>query len=165
MVYELFVTVIYDVKKIGIWQSSEDAERLAQTSPVQLPGQIRVQDINGRDASNQLTGQPDGKITADDRQIIGNFQPKWEGSMTNRFVYKNFDFSFVLFARMGMKVLVPYVSSDGSAAGYTFFMQGRNNQLKVDYWTPTTNSLEAMPQASWRRCVTTALAEVWLREY
>jgi TonB-dependent starch-binding outer membrane protein SusC len=46
---------------------------------------------------------------------------------------------------MGMKVLVPYVTSDGTFAGYNFFMQSRNNQLKVDYWTPD-NPTNAFPQ-------------------
>jgi len=127
------LTVIYDVKKIGIWQTG-DAGLSTQTSPVQKPGQIRVQDLNG-----------DNVINASDRQVIGNFQPQWEGGMTNRVTFKNFDFSIQLTARMGSKILVPYVSTDGSGNGYTFFMQSRNNQLKVDYWTPT-NPTNAFPR-------------------
>ena len=120
------LTVIYDVKNIGIWQTSDSAKGLvaAQKSPVQYPGQIRIQDING-----------DGKIDANDRQILGNFQPAWEGGLTNRFYYKGFDLSIVIFARMGMKVLVPYLSADGGANGYPFFNQGRANQIKINYWT------------------------------
>ncbi len=120
------LTVIYDVKKLGIWQLSDSAKGLlaAQTSPVQFPGQIRVQDLNG-----------DNKIDQNDRQIIGNFQPEWEGGITNTFRYKHFDLSVVIFARMGMKVVVPYVTADGGSQGFPFFMQGRVNQLKVNYWT------------------------------
>jgi TonB-dependent starch-binding outer membrane protein SusC len=77
----------------------------------------------------------DHKIDAADRQIIGNFQPQWEGGITNRFAFKSFDLSIVFFARMGMKVLVPYITADGGSQGFPFFMQGRNNQLKVNYWT------------------------------
>jgi TonB-linked SusC/RagA family outer membrane protein len=128
------LSVIYDVKKIGIWQTDDAAELAEQTSPVQYPGQIRVEDKNG-----------DNKIDAADRQIIGNFQPKWEGGLTNRFSFKNFDLTAVMYARMGMKVLVPYVTSDGGFQGYTFFMQSRNNQLKVDYWTPE-NPTNAFPR-------------------
>lgn len=127
------LTVIYDLKKLGIWQTDDSTKGVIaqQTSPIQYPGQVRVQDLNG-----------DGKITSADRQIIGNFQPKWEGGFASRMTYKNFDFTFVLFARMGMKVLVPYVSTDGGANGATFFNESRINQLKVDYWTrsnPTNN--------------------------
>jgi hypothetical protein len=60
--------------------------------------------------------------------------------------YKNFDFTFVIFARMGMKVLVPYLTTDGSAMGYDFFMQSRINQPKVDYWT-YNNPTNAFPRA------------------
>jgi len=135
------LTVIYDVKKIGIWQTADslDGKLQAQTSPAQLPGNIKVQDISGP------SGKPDGKIDANDRQVIGNFQPKWEGGFTSRMSYKNFDFNFVIFARMGMKVVAPYLTTDGTANGYDFFMQSRINQLKVDYWT-RTNPTNAFPR-------------------
>jgi TonB-dependent starch-binding outer membrane protein SusC len=135
------MSVIYDYKKIGIWQSTDNLA--AQTSPVPLAGQIKVQDIN----SPANDHKPDGKITPDDRQILGNFQPKFDAGMTNRFTFKGFEFSFSMYARVGMKVVVPYVSGDpnGSSSGYSFFMQGRNNQLKVDYWTPT-NPTNKFPQ-------------------
>ena len=121
------LSVIYDYKKIGIWQQTDvDNGLLAkQTSPVQYAGQIRVEDVNA-----------DGKITADDRQVIGNFQPKWEGGLTNRFSYGNFDASIVMYARMGMKVAVPYLTGNASGGtGFDFFNQSRSNQMKVNYWT------------------------------
>ena len=131
------LSVIYDYKKIGIWQTvdKENGTLAKQTSPVQFPGQIRVEDVNG-----------DGKIDPNDRQILGNFQPKWEGGLTNRFSYKGFDLSIVTFARMGMKVVVPYLTGNaGGAGGFPFFNQGRVNQVKVDYWTDTnpTNAFTA----------------------
>jgi TonB-linked SusC/RagA family outer membrane protein len=136
------LTTIFDVKKLGIWQVSDSTSgALAQqTSPSQRPGNIKVADISGPN------GKPDGKIDANDRTFIGNFQPKWEGGFTSRMSYKNFDFTFVIFARMGMKVLVPYLTTDGSAMGYDFFMQSRINQPKVDYWT-YNNPTNAFPRA------------------
>jgi TonB-linked SusC/RagA family outer membrane protein len=130
------LTTIFDVQKLGIWQTSDslNGNLAKQTSPSQLPGQIHVADISGP------LGKPDGKIDANDRTFVGNFQPKWEGGFTSRMSYKNFDFNFVIFARMGMKVLVPYLTSDGGAQGYDFFMQSRINQLKVNYWTRTNPS-------------------------
>ena len=129
------LNVIYDYKKIGIWQTDDSLKGLlAQTSPRQYPGQIRVEDVNG-----------DGRIDAADRQILGNFQPKWEGGITNRFNYKGFDLSVVIYARMGMKVLVPYLTADGGGQGFPFFNQARVNQVKVNYWTRTnpTNDFPA----------------------
>jgi TonB-linked SusC/RagA family outer membrane protein len=120
------LTVIYDVKKIGIWQNNDAAALAAQTTPKQFVGQIRVQDLNG-----------DNKIDANDRQIIGNFEPKWIGGFTTTFSFKGFELSAVLYSRMGMNVGVPYLTADGGAQGFPMFMQSRRNQLKVDYWTPT----------------------------
>jgi hypothetical protein len=136
------LTVIYDVKKLGIWQTADslDGKLQAQTSPSQLPGQIHVQDFAGPNG-----GKPDGKIDANDRQILGNFQPKWEGGFSSTMTYMGFDLNFVIFARMGMKLVAPYVTTDGSANGYDFFMQSRVNQLKVDYWT-RTNPTNAFPR-------------------
>ncbi|GAB3549230.1 TonB-dependent receptor [Spirosoma fluminis] len=128
------LSVIYDYKKIGLWQTSdkENGTLARQTSPVQFPGQIRVEDVNG-----------DGKIDPADRQILGNFQPAWEGGLTNRFSFKNFDLSIVTFARMGMKVIVPYLTGNSTGSGgFAFYNQGRVNQIKTDYWTeanPTNN--------------------------
>ncbi|MEA5260130.1 TonB-dependent receptor [Arcicella aquatica] len=131
------LTVIYDYNKIGIWQQSDkDNGTLAkQTSPVQVPGEIRVEDVDGN-----------GKIDANDRKVIGNFQPKWEGGFTNRISFKGFDLSIVTYARMGMKVLVPYLAgTSGGGSGFGFLNQGRSNQLVMDYWT-TENPTNAFPR-------------------
>ncbi len=136
------LSVIYDYRKLGIWQTAdkENGTLAQQTSPVQFPGQIRVEDVNG-----------DNKIDASDRQILGNFQPKWEGGITNRFEFKNFDASIVTYARMGMKVLVPYLTGNSTGSGgFAFFNQSRVNQVKVDYWTENnpTNAFPAPDAAS-----------------
>jgi TonB-dependent starch-binding outer membrane protein SusC len=128
------LTVIYDVKKIGIWQNDDAAALAAQTTPKQFVGQIRVQDLNG-----------DNKIDASDRQIIGNFEPKWIGGFTTTFSFKGFELSAVLYSRMGMYVGVPYLTADGGAQGFPMFMQSRRNQLKVDYWTPS-NPTDKFPR-------------------
>jgi TonB-linked SusC/RagA family outer membrane protein len=123
--------VIYDYKKIGIWQTNQAAQAATYG---QLPGQIRVQDVNN-----------DGKIDANDRQLIGTYQPKFETGMTNRFSYRGFDLTFVAYARIGQTVSVPYLGSDSGAGGYPFFNSSRVNQLKTDYWTPT-NPTNAFPR-------------------
>ncbi|MDP4261465.1 MAG: SusC/RagA family TonB-linked outer membrane protein [Bacteroidota bacterium] len=121
------LSVIYDYNKLGIWQTDDSTKGILaqQTSPVQYPGQIRVEDVNG-----------DHKITAADRKILGNFQPSWEGGITNRVSYKGFDLSVVVYARMGMKVVVPYLTGNSTGSGgFAFFNQSRVNQIKVNYWT------------------------------
>ncbi|RYE05141.1 MAG: SusC/RagA family TonB-linked outer membrane protein [Rickettsiaceae bacterium] len=154
------LSVIYDVKKTGIWQLADATQTpyldskgnpvinpqtnqpylvsttvKGQTSPTQYPGQIRVQDVNG-----------DGKIDASDNQIIGSFQPQYSFGMTNRFSYKNFDLSIVIQGRMKFTTIVPYVSSSNSGLnGWQFLNLGRHNQPVIDYWTPT-NPTNAFPE-------------------
>jgi TonB-linked SusC/RagA family outer membrane protein len=123
--------VIYDYKKIGIWQTSQAAEAAKYG---EKPGQIEVQDVNN-----------DGKIDQNDRQILGSYQPKFESGLTNRFSYMGIDVTFVAFARIGQMVAVPYLGSDSGSSGYPFFNTGRVNQYKVDYWTPT-NPTNAFPR-------------------
>ncbi|PJJ84309.1 SusC/RagA family TonB-linked outer membrane protein [Mucilaginibacter auburnensis] len=141
------LSVIYDVRKLGIWQVSDSpgptstvngvpvyAPVRGQTSPLQYPGQIRVQDVDGN-----------GKIDADDNQIIGHFNPNYTFGFTNRFAYKGFDASLVITARMGFTTLVPYVSSNNSGTeGWQFLNLGRHNQPVIDYWTPR-NPTNAFP--------------------
>jgi hypothetical protein len=117
------LSVIFDYKKIGIWQTSEATQ--AAVYGVK-PGDIKIEDLNN-----------DNAITAADRQVIGTFQPKLVAGLTNHFEYKNFDLNFVLFGRFGQTAVVTYLSADGGSAGYPFFGNSRVEQLKVNYWTPT----------------------------
>ena len=125
------ITVIYDYKKTGIWQTSEAAQA---TLYGVKPGDIKIEDVN-----------KDNSITSADRQIVGDFQPDFIAGLTNRFQYKNFDLNIVMFGRFGQTVAVTYLSADGGANGYPFFMNSRVEQLKVDYWTPS-NPTNAFPE-------------------
>lgn len=72
----------------GIWQADQAAEA---ASYGQSPGQARVKDLNG-----------DGKITGDDRTVLGNSDPKWSGSVNSTLNVGNFDFSFSIFTNQGV---------------------------------------------------------------
>jgi len=141
------LSVIYDLRKTGIWQISDspgiDVTKSGQTSgvadgqkvylpiaglsPQTYPGQIKVQDLNG-----------DGKIDNNDNQIIGHNNPNYTFGFTNRFTYRNFDLSIVIQGRMGFTTVVPYVSSSNTGAqGWQFLNTGRKNQPVIPYWTPS----------------------------
>jgi TonB-linked SusC/RagA family outer membrane protein len=120
------LNVIYDFKKIGIWQT-KDAATIALFGAPQAVGRIRVADLDG-----------DNKITTADQTVLGSAQPKWVGGITNRFAYKDFDLSVVTFARWGGTIVATYFqSNNGGSGGWAFFEQARVNQWKIDYWTPT----------------------------
>jgi TonB dependent receptor len=118
------VTAFYDYTKQGIWQLGEEDKAKSYSSRV---GQIHVTDKNN-----------DGKITAEDRFYIGSEVPDWTGSLTNRFSFKGFDLSVMVFARIGQTIL-------SNLHLYNNRLAGRFQQLKVDYWTPI-NPTNAYPQ-------------------
>ena len=129
------LTVFFDLKKIGIWQKDQADEAAKYGDKV---GQIRIEDIKGRDAAGNLIDGPDGKINADDRQILGSAVPNFVIGMTNRFTYKGFDFSFFLYARAGQFIRSRFHNDFNQLAG-------RYNNLNINYWTPD-NPTNEFPQ-------------------
>lgn len=111
----------FDLKKIGIWQTSEADQAKAYGSEV---GQIKIQDTNN-----------DGKINGDDRVWLGSDIPDFNLGLTNRFSYKGIDLSFFLFGRFGSEIVSGFHQSNNALAG-------RYQQIKVDYWTPNNPTNE-----------------------
>ena len=118
------LSVFFDYKKIGIWQPYEAEAAKAYGDKV---GQIKVEDFNG-----------DGKINADDRQILGSAVPAFTAGLTNRFTYKGFDLSFFVFARVGQLIRSRFHDNVNQLAG-------RYNNLNLNYWTPN-NLTNDFPQ-------------------
>lgn len=135
------LSAIYDYHKIGVWQISEAADAARYGNQ---PGDIKLEDVNG-----------DGKIDPNnDRKILGSGQAKIQGGITNRFTYKNFDFSFVMYARFG-GLLVSQVHQPFAA--YTNLTDGVRSAIKTNYWTPTnpSNDFPAVNFTSRVRPITT----------
>ena len=125
------IDVIYDYKKVGIWQIAEADEAALYGS---RPGEVKILDYDGN-----------GSITTEDRHIYGTFEPKFEGGFTSRMNYKNFDFSIVGFFRVGGTL----VSTIYQGQSYLNMLQGRRNNIWVDYWTPTNPTNEyPLPDAT-----------------
>jgi TonB-linked SusC/RagA family outer membrane protein len=102
---------IYDYEKEGIWQEKDN---LPATSSFK-PGMIKVKDQND-----------DTKIDANnDRRVVGNLQPKWNGGLMNEFTYRNWGLNIFIFARWGYSIVT------GAEA-----LQGRFSQRVLNYWTP-----------------------------
>jgi len=117
------ISIRYDYKKIGIWQTEDAAEMAIYNSngSTYKAGDIRVEDVNN-----------DGRIDANnDRQIIGQYDPKWTAGFINTFNYKNFELSAFIFTRWGQIV-------NGGAAE----LSGQFVERKVNYWTPDNPSNE-----------------------
>ena len=124
------ISVFYDYKKLGIWQLGEETEAAKYGSAV---GQVKIQDTNNN-----------GKIDANDKVILGKEMPGFTSGMTNRFSYKRFSISALVVARFGNTIQSSLYS------GNTFALQGRYNNLDVNYWTKN-NPTNDFPQPSFNR--------------
>ena len=119
------LNVIYDYKKIGLWQT--DAEAKQYEGPAGQAGMIRVAYTGDYNAD----GTPTRLIGAADRQVL-NADPDLQGGFNTRVAYKNFDLSVVgLFQSGGILNSTLYGSN-----GYLNINDGRRGQIDVDYWTP-----------------------------
>lgn len=109
------INVFYDYEKVGIYQTNEEA--LALSAENKVPGEIKLNDVNG-----------DGLITPDDRKLIGNDVPDFYGGWNNTFSYKGLDLGIFFYFRQGQMLQSNFNSGNNS-------LFGRYNNLDVDYWT------------------------------
>jgi TonB-linked SusC/RagA family outer membrane protein len=122
------LNVIYDYKKIGIWQTADAATVKLYEGNSGVPGMVKVLYTGTYNAD----GTPTRVIGAADRQII-DCDPNFQGGFNTRVAYKGFDLTIVgTFQNGGILNSTLYGS-----AGYLNINDGRRGQIKVDYWTPT----------------------------
>ncbi|RLJ80533.1 SusC/RagA family TonB-linked outer membrane protein [Pedobacter alluvionis] len=113
------IRVVYDYQMTGVWQTGED---VSKQDPTAKPGSLKFADLTS-----------DGKITADDRTILGQIDPKWTGGLTNTFHYKNINLSIFIQTAQGMTRNNPDLSY-GDETGR------RNTPAEIGYWTPENMS-------------------------
>ena len=71
----------------GIYQTQEEVNNSATYNSAVTVGDIRYKDISGPD------GVPDGKITSEDRVLLGNSLPRFQYGGTVNLAWKGIDFS------------------------------------------------------------------------
>lgn len=119
--------VIYDYEKLGIWQEGEDP---SGSDPIAIAGDIKFKDQLTVDTNgDDIPDEADGSITAEDKVVIGQRDPKWTGGITNTFSYKNFSLRiFLQTSQGGLK----------SNRDLTYADEAWRRNLPADfkYWTP-----------------------------
>lgn len=113
------IRVVYDYQMTGIWQTGED---VSKQDPTARPGSLKFADLNG-----------DGRITADDRTILGQIDPKWTGGLTNTFHYKNINLSIFIQTAQG-------ITKNNQDLTYGDETGRRNTPAEIGYWTPENQS-------------------------
>jgi len=99
----------------GIWQL-EEAEEAAKYGT--QPGFIKIKDVNN-----------DGVISADDRQIIGQEDPKFMWGMNNTLTFKNLSLSVFVHGVHG-------VTKNNVLKSDNVYTGVRRNTTKKNWWTP-----------------------------
>lgn len=118
------INSLYDYQNIGLWQNGDPYLNILE--PGGNVGMIKVLYTGGYKAD----GTPERAIGEADRQII-DMDPDWKGGFNMRFAYKNFELSTVgAFQHGGVLISTIYGSS-----GYLNRLNGRSNNIDVDYWT------------------------------
>jgi len=114
------VRSFYDYRWTGIWQL---ADSTAAKSFGQLPGAVKVEDLNKDGVISNSPGK-------DDRQWLGTQLPNFTMGMTNRMSFLNFDLSFLFYYRNG--TMYKNGMLDGTMGEYT---GTRYNHMVMNYWT------------------------------
>ncbi|MBD0287866.1 MAG: SusC/RagA family TonB-linked outer membrane protein, partial [Flavisolibacter sp.] len=115
----------------GFFNSQAEIDK-GPVMPGATVGSWRYKDINGRDANGNLTGQPDGKITEDDRAVMGDPHPDFQMGANIGLNWKNFDFMAFLFWNQGNEIY-------NHTKYYTdmrVFVGGVSTRVLTDSWTP-----------------------------
>jgi TonB-linked SusC/RagA family outer membrane protein len=119
------IDVIYDYKKIGLWQAGEE-ELMNVLEPGGNVGMIKVKHDRALDAN----GKPTRAIGPEDREIM-SMEPDLIGGFNTTVGYKNFDLTVIGAFQFGGKL----ISAIHSSNGYLNMLSGRRGNLDVDYWT------------------------------
>ena len=111
------IAVNFDYLVEGVWQENEAGEAAKWNS---RPGFVKIRDLN-----------KDGKLTSDDRQIIGQRDPKFIWGLGNTFTYKNFN----------LIVFIHGVHGSTRTSGLmtdreTWGVDLRRNTINKNWWTP-----------------------------
>jgi hypothetical protein len=137
------LNVYYNYKKTGIWQKGDSTDAAVFGL---LPGDVKIESSLIKESDGvwyQNTTTEEGNDTTvyysaespyainetDDRQIVGQKNPKWIAGFQNTFTYKGFDLGIFITARWGHMI-------DAQLLGY--FDHGKANLPdNYDYWTET----------------------------
>lgn len=115
------ISSIYGYKIDGIWQLDDDIPTGYH------PGNYRIVDTT-----------KDGKITTDDRVIIGKATPAYRFGILNTFRYKNIKLSFFINSVQGGKNGYLGVNDQTIVRGNaTSLRWNRVKELAFDYWSPS----------------------------
>lgn len=130
------------------------------------PGDIMLVDVSGRDENGNLTHQPDGEITADDRWIVGRKYPKAIYGFMSSIGYKNFTLQIQLQGVSGVDRNIGSRDYNDYGLFHYYYRWALNHDAAIlDRWHTTKN-----PDGQWPRVdirdngKNKELSDFWLRD-
>lgn len=103
----------------GVWQTGEDNS----LQPDAIPGDVKIKDASG-----------DGEITIDDRDFIGQTNPKFIAGLTNTLNYKNFAINIFIYTHQGVTRENYLLRTD------LITVDARQNTIRLNRWTENNPS-------------------------
>ena len=131
----------------GLFKTQEELNTLPKRTGTEKLGDIKYKDLNG-----------DGKITADDRDVIGKNFPTWTGGLNVAVYYKNFDFSMLW---QGAFDVDTYFNGE---AAYAFFNSGKVLTKHMNRFHPTNNPDGNFPRVSLKDQTNYQFSSYWLED-
>ena len=124
------VGTIKGYKVAEIFQSQAEVDALNNASPSgyydkmsTTVGDFKMVDVND-----------DGLITAEDKAVIGNIQPKYFGGISNTFAYKNFSLSALFQYSVGAQSIWNAIPT----GVYNALGENKYSEYALNTWTPET---------------------------
>ncbi|MBN1132178.1 MAG: TonB-dependent receptor [Bacteroidales bacterium] len=119
----------YGYEVMGIWQEDDDFSQITNSVS---PGDLKYRDVNG-----------DKTINADDRVVLGNSFPDFQGSFGTSLGFKNFSLDVFFQAETGFSIYNQILSASYNPPSH--FRGNRLAEPLLNRWTPE-NPSEVYPQ-------------------
>ena len=131
------IDVIYDYEYDGIWNKEDvyevtlpDGTKTTNLAILEPGGDIGMIKVKYKDDVLDANGVPTRQIGDDDRRIQ-SMEPDLLGGFNTTVGYKGFDLTVIGAFQIGGKL----ISAIHSGNGYLNMLDGRRNNIDVDYWT------------------------------
>jgi len=104
----------------------------------QVAGGEKYRDINGKDASGILTGNPDNALNTSDLSVIGNPNPDFIFGFNNEFKYKDFDLVVFINGSQGNDIYSYQFQELDNLGAYGY----NATKAVLNRWSPTNTNTD-----------------------
>ncbi len=135
----------FGYKIVGFWNSQDEIDRADQLVREQTGnpdavyqtdaavGRFRYADNSGRTEDGDISHVADGRVTPDDRTILGNPNPDFSYGINLGMTYKRFDFSVFFYGVQGNQI---WSNVKWWTDFYASFQNSKSQTALFNSWTP-----------------------------